>query len=299
MMTSETLIEPARVPFGPSHYEAPEARRLGEWLCKAGILDAERLGEIEAFGVANNVRFGAAAIALGLISAADLELALAAQFDDGIQPGSSIDEALIAYHDRGSPGADEVRSLRNTLALRWFKHPQGARTLAVMAPTVHEDGAVVAANLAIAFAQVGFRTLLIDGNMREPALHRLFQLEDRFGLAAYLAGRPEDAAFFQVGAIPNLTVIPVGGIPPNPQELLLRGLLHDLLQRASQQWEVILVNTPPADLGSDYLLIGAETVGGLIVTESGQTRARDAAAMVRQCQEFGIRLVGATTVQRS
>jgi chain length determinant protein tyrosine kinase EpsG len=292
------MLETTRVPFGPSHYEAPEAQRLGEWLCNDGVIDLSRVDEINAYGAANNIRFGEAALQLGHITRDDLERALAAQFDDTSLPGTGIDEALIVYHDRASAGADEVRSLRNTLALRWFKHPQGARTLAVMCPTGHEDGAVVAGNLAIAFAQVGFRTLLIDGNMREPKLHQLFRIEDRSGLAAYLAGRPEEAAFFQIDSIPNLTVIPVGGIPPNPQELLLRGLLHDLLRRAEQQWEVILVSTPPADLASDYLLIGAETMGGLIVAESGQTRARDAAAMVRQCQEFGIRLVGAATVQR-
>lgn len=298
MMTVHTHLDTPRTGIGPSHYAAPEGHRLGEWLCEAGLIDPHRSEEIDAFGKAHNLRFGEAAVQLGHITHDDLERALAAQFDDAHVSGSSIDAALIAYHERGSAGADQIRSLRNTLALRWFKHPEGARTLSVLCPTEHEEGAVVAANLAIAFAQVGFRTLLVDGDMRAPSLHQLFRLDDRFGLAGYLAGRPENAAFFEIDAVPNLTVIPVGGIPPNPQELLLRGLLHDLLRRAEQQWEVILVVTPPASVAGDYLLIGAETVGGLVVTESGHTRTRDAAALVQQCREFGIRLVGATTVER-
>jgi chain length determinant protein tyrosine kinase EpsG len=287
---------PARSITGPQHYHAPNARRLGEWMSGAGLIDARKSDEIARYGSEHGLRFGAAAVALGHVSQADLDLVLAAQFDAS-RPAGSLNDPQIVFDENHVEAADAFRSLRNTLALRWFKHEQGARTLAVVCPDEYEGRAAFSANLAIAFAQVGFRTLLIDADLRDPTLHTLFRLDDHQGLAGYLAGRPETGAFYDIGAVPNLTVMPVGGTPPNPQELLLRGLFHELLRRAEAQFEVILVNTPAASTASDYLLVGAEAVGVLLVTVAGQTRTEQARDMVRQCREFGIRIVGSTMIE--
>jgi Mrp family chromosome partitioning ATPase len=70
--------------------------------------------------------------------------------------------------------------------------------------------------------------------------------------------------------------------------------LHDLITQADRQFEVVLVNAPPASVASDFMLIGAETGGALIVTVGGQTRVEHAASLVGQCRELGIRIVGST-----
>jgi capsular exopolysaccharide synthesis family protein len=208
------------------------------------------------------------------------------------------DDPLIVFREPQSLGAEQFRSLRNTLALRWFKHPEGARTLAVVSPTEFEGRGAVAANLAIAFAQAGFQTLLIDADMRTPSQHQLFNVDGISGLAGYLAGWGGDSPLYEMGNIANPAVIPVGSVPPNPQDLLVRGMLQDLLTEAKNRFEVILVNTPAASVASDYLLIGADTAGMLIVTVGGQTRASDAAKLIKDSKEFGIRIVGSIMVEQ-
>ena len=280
--------------FGPENYSAPDSSRLGELLHEAGLISSGQAEDIARHSEAHKLRFGEAAVALGYVTQQDLDNALATQFDAAAPNRTEIDEQLICFSAPASQGAEDFRSLRNALALRWFMHPEGARTLAVVSAARGEGRSVVAANLAIAFAQVGFRTLLVDADMRAPSQHRLFNLDDRFGLAGYLAGRPEEAAFYDIACVPKLTVIPVGGTPPNPQELLLRGLLHKLLQRAQKEFEVIIIDTPAADTSTDYQLVAAEAVGALVVTSRDKTHVDQAKDLVKQCKAFGIRLVGST-----
>ena len=281
----------------PQFYEAPDVRRVGEWMRDQGLIDATISDEIASYSTMNNMRFGEAAVSLGHVQQADLDRALAAQFD-ALPSGAVANDPRMVFEHDDQQGAKAFCSLRNILALRWFKHEQGARTLTIVAPREFEGQAAVCANLAIAFAQVGFRTLLIDADMRNPVLHSLFMLDDRVGLSGYLAGRSEEAALYKISSVPNLKVIPAGGTPPNPQELLLRGRLHELLRHDEQEFEVILINAPAASVATDYLLIGAESGGILIAAAEGETRVSETSELVRQCRAFGIRLVGSTLVAK-
>ena len=203
------------------------------------------------------------------------------------------DGPSVVLCDPHARGAEQFRALRNTLALRWFKHPEGARTLAVVSPTEHEGQGAIAANLGIAFAQVGYQTLLIDADMGASSPHRSFNVGGNLGLAGYLAGAGGDVPLYGLDSIPNLAVIPLGDVPINPQDLLVGGIFQNLLNDARQRFEVILINTQPMSVAVDYLLIGADAEGVLIVTVNGQTRARDAEKLANDCREFGIRIVGA------
>jgi len=290
-----TINEPAmhaRPASGPRFYEAPSAHPMGEWLALAGLIDPTLIDAIERHAQANDLHFGEAALQLGKITQADLDRALCAQFDAPPPDFHCGDDTQIVFHQQHSVAAEQFRNLRNSLALRWFKHPKGARSLMVTGPTDHPAHAAVSANLAIAFAQAGFRTLLIDADMRTPSLHTVFKLDDCPGLSSILAGRTEEASFQQIASVPCLTVIPAGIIPPNPQELLLRGRLDDLMLQVEARFEVILVNAPPAPVADDFLLIGASTVGSMIVTVRGQTRVAQAESMITRCREYGIRIAG-------
>ncbi|MFS0735490.1 polysaccharide biosynthesis tyrosine autokinase [Sphingomonas sp. 1P06PA] len=272
-------------------YSPPHTGRIGEVLRRAKLIDDRQATEIARHAETYGVRFGEAAIALGIIDDETLERALATQFDMGV-PELGVNGEPIAFTNPTSPAAEDYRSIRNALALRWFKHPQGAQTLAVVSPQRGDGRSVMAANLAVCFAQVGFRTLLVDADMRHPSLHKLFNLDDRVGLSTYLSGRVDGNAFQEVPGIPSLAVMPVGGIPPNPQELLLRQMLPRLVDQARRQYEMVIFDTPAAESGSDYQIIGAQAVGALIVTHRERTRTRAAKKVVASCRDFGIRLVG-------
>jgi receptor protein-tyrosine kinase len=277
---------------GPRFYEAPSPHPLGEWLATAGIIATTAIEPIDRYANANNLWFGEAAVQLGKITQSDLDQALCAQFDAPPPDFQCGDGSAIVFQRSNCAAAEQFRNLRNALATRWFKHRKGARSMMVTGPTDHGGHAAIPANLAIAFAQAGFRTLLIDADLRRPSLHTIFDLKGYCGLSDILAGRPDEAAFHQLGSVPCLSVIPAGITPPNPQELLLRGRLDDLLLQAEARFEVILVNAPSAAVSDDYLLIGASAVGAMIVTVRGQTSVAQASNMVKCCREVGIRIAG-------
>jgi chain length determinant protein tyrosine kinase EpsG len=264
--------------------------RLGDVLRRANVITQEQADRTAEHAQANGIRFGEAAVALGFIDEATLEQALATQLD--LRIPDDMEGEPIAFTQPHSQAAEDYRSIRNALALRWFKHPHGAQTLAVVSPQRGDGRSLMAANLAVCFAQVGFRTLLVDADMRNPMQHRLFKLDDSHGLATFLAGSADERAFRTIPGLPTFSVMPAGGIPPNPQELLLRQNLRRLVEQARERFEMILFDTPAASVGSDYQIIGAETVGALVVTHREQTRTRDAKRLVEACRGFGMRIVG-------
>ena len=122
---------------------------------------------------------------------------------------------------------EHLRSLRTQLSLRWFENQQAA--LAIVSPGSGEGRSWIAANLAVLFAQTGKRTLLIDADLRRPRQHALFGIPERNGLSSILAGRAGLDGLTEIPGVPDLTVLPAGVVPPNPQELLARPLFQRLI----------------------------------------------------------------------
>ncbi len=271
--------------------------RIGDALQRLGLITAAQADEIAAHGRSNGLRFGESAIALGMLSRDDLYRVLAEQFS-ATSPTlrGTVPPALFVASNPQSEAAEDFRTLRNTLALRWFKHPEGSKALAVISPNREDGRSTVAANLAVAFAQVGLRTLLIDADMRNPSQHTIFQLDDRYGLSGFLAGRPPGPNSLQIPGLEALTVMPVGGVPPNPQELLLRPTFDDLFRTAFERYEVVILDTPAAEAGSEYQLVAAKASGALVVSRRERTRVQSAQRLVRACSEFGTRMVGSIMV---
>jgi chain length determinant protein tyrosine kinase EpsG len=275
----------------------PDRRPIGAMLVRAGLITPQQADEIADYSDLHHLRFGEAAVKLGMISADALEDVLTVQF---AMPGRGgrqmMDKDIAVVHRPRSQKAEQFRSLRNTLAMKWFRQEGGARTLAVVSADTADGRSVVTANLAICFAQVGMRTLLIDADMRNPRQHSLFGLENRLGLSGYLSGRVDQVAYYQVKGFNTLTVIPVGGLPPNPQELLLRHALEDLFRSAAGNFDIVLIDTPAASIGNDYQIIAAAAKGALFVTRERQTRISAATRVINDLEDLGVTVVGATMI---
>lgn len=267
--------------------------RIGEMLVQTGLIDREQAGDIARYSVQYGVKFGEAAIALGLIDRAALDNVLASNLvGEVVAQPARVSTDLMSFHQPESAAAEDIRALRNALTLRWFQHPDGGRALSVISAERREGRSLMAANLAIAFAQVGVRTLLIDADMRHPIQHRLFGLDNRAGLSGYLNAGQLTAAHYFLPELETLSVIPVGALPPSPQELLLRPSLASFLETASLNFEVILVDTPSARSGSDYQIVAKVTRGAVMIGQAGTTRTRDAARMINTCEDIGVKVVG-------
>jgi protein-tyrosine kinase len=268
-----------------------ESGEIGRVLEQARLITHEQSEQIFAFASSHGRPFGDAAVEMGIIDRETLDRAVAEQIGD---PAEGWSGEPVAFTQPGSPQAEDYRSIRNALALRWFKHPKGERTLAVVSADRGEGRSLMAANLAAGFAQVGFNTLLIDGDMRNPRQHAIFSITpDAPGLSALLSGhRSAQGLVHVLPALPTLSILPVGGVPSNPQELLLRETLAHFIDHVRGRYDMIIVDTPAAAVGSDYQIIGSATRGALLVTHASATRTLRAKRVVEQCHSFGIPVVG-------
>lgn len=269
------------------------SRPMGEILIEAGRLspvDAER---IMAFQRENGVRFGEAGRALGLLNDDDVRFALSAQFGYSyITSESNLSRELVAAYQPSSPAVEQLRMLRSQLMLRWFDNGTDRKGLAVVSAGSGEGRSYIAANLAIVFSQLGERTLLIDADMRSPGQHKLFNLGKRAGLSDMLVGRSGAEAVVGIAALPNLSVLPAGAIPPNPQELLGRQSFSKLLQAPGEDFDVIIIDTPPASACADAHTVAVRAGAALIVARQDKTSMPQLAKFTHGLREFGVTLVG-------
>ena len=197
---------------------------------------------------------------------------------------------LYAAREPAGERAEALRWLRSQLILRWFGD---CCTLAVVGAHTDDGAEVVAANLAIAMAQLGEQTLLIDANLRQPRQHELFGLEPAFGLTDLLRNRDvHDRALLPVPAVPSLHVLCAGAVPPNPQELLSRTSLIYLLKTLPERFRAILIATPPALGFADVQVIAARARGCLLVTRRHRTRVRDVELLKSRLEPGGAVLLG-------
>jgi len=269
-------------------------RRIGSILAeqgKLGVTDIERIMELQQL---EGLRFGEAALRLGLISEADLRWAIAKQYDlPHLLPGNeSISRELVVAHEPFHPRAEELRALRTQLLIRWSNAEVRQRVLAIVSPGSGEGRSYVAANLAVVFSQLGERTLLIDADLRAPRQHRLFNIPDRIGLSAVLSGRADRGAVVPVPEFGTLSVLPAGAPPPNPQELLSRHALTVLLNELGTEFDVILLDTPPAKLYADAQNVAFRAGSVMLLARKNHTRVADTTSVVRELGDTGVRIVG-------
>ncbi|HET7766800.1 MAG TPA: chain length determinant protein tyrosine kinase EpsG [Burkholderiales bacterium] len=269
-------------------------RRIGSILAEEGKLGTEGIEQIMELQQSNGLRFGEAALRLGLITEDDLRCAVAKQYDlPHLVPGNeSVSRELVVAYDPFHPRAEELRALRTQLLMRWAKAEIEHRMLAIASPGRGEGRSYVAANLAVVFSQLGERTLLIDADLRAPRQHRIFNVPDRLGLTAVLSGRADRGAAVPVREFGRLWLLPAGVPPPNPQELLSRPALGRFLQEMRDEFDVILFDTPPAKSYADALNVAFRAGAALMLARKDHTRLSDTTGMVREMGDSGVRVVG-------
>ncbi len=147
-------------------------------------------------------------------------------------------------------------------------------------------------NLAITFAQTGARILVIDADMRKPALHRYMKTQSKPGLSEVLAGMSDDKPCIYKTDIENLFILPSGTIPPNPTELLISKNMEKLLEDCSPLFDYIFIDTPPLGLVTDAAIVGAKTLGVINVVNCERSRSEDVESIRTTIEQAGINLIG-------
>ncbi len=274
----------------------PRANRtIGAILIDAGLLTLESAEQVLHMQRQNNLRFGEAAIRLGLLTEADIQYALARQFDYAylrISDRKTVSEEVVAAYKPFSPESEQVRAIRSQLMLRWFDRHEQRQTLAVVGPGRHEGRSYLVANLAVAFAQLGERTLLIDADLRYPRQHELFKLDNKIGLSTLLAQRSREEAIVRITDLVGLSVLPAGPVPPNPSELIYRSEFDALLTHVRASYDVVLIDTPALSDGDEAALIALRAGAALVVARTVHTRLARFTDMVQGLNDAGVALVG-------
>jgi protein-tyrosine kinase len=270
-------------------------RTIGAILIEEGRLTAREADKVAAAQEKEHLRFGEAALRLGLITEDDLRSAVAKQYDlPHLLPSNSstISSELIAAYEPFHPRAEEMRALRTQLLIRWFNPGGRRRVLAVVSPGAGEGRSYVAANLAVVFSQIGERTLLIDADLRSPRQHTIFNVSDRIGLTAVLSGRADRNAIVPAPGFVGLSILPAGAVPPNPQELLSRMSFDTLLKEMQNRYDVIVVDTPPASAYADAQNIVFRAGSAIVIARQNHTRVDDTNRVMRDMADTGARVVG-------
>lgn len=230
-----------------------------------------------------------------IASMPDVAADLGSAARESIRPPAArgvVASQLVAAAEPLHPRTEQLRALRTQLLIRWSNLGTAPRALAVVSPNSGEGRSYLAANLAVLFAQLGRRTLLIDADLRAPRQFEFFGIPNRPGLLAVLAGRAGREAAISLPAFGPLSVVPAGPYAPHPQELLLRPTLGAFLKHMENDFDSILIDTPPARQNADAQGLAFSAGSALVIARAGHTRVDDTASVVRQLTDAGVLVLG-------
>ena len=175
-----------------------------------------------------------------------------------LRPGKD----LTLAHDSYSERSEAIRTLRTELLMR-TNGRRGAGMFALLSPCAGEGRSQLAAELAIAFAQLGSRTLLVDADLRKPRQHQLFGADNMIGLAQCLVdGTPP--RLYGIEGMPQMALLTSGALPTNPLELLSGTRFERIVGEWRRSYEFVVIDTPPVSQFSDGLAV-ASVAGHIVV----------------------------------
>jgi protein-tyrosine kinase len=269
-------------------------RSIGDILSDLRSLGADKVEKILHHQRQAGVRFGEAAVALGFVSKDDVLYALSQQFHYPYAPeeSRSHNPELVTLNEPFGARAEYFRAMRTQLTMRAFVEGEPRRAVAIISPDTRDGKTYCAANLAVTLAQLGGRTLLVDGDMRGPRLHQVFGVPNKVGLSGILSGRSDRQVIQQVAGVPSLFVLPVGITPPNPLELAERPAFGLLMRELAVKFDHVLVDTPAAIYGSDASVIAARCGSAMIIARKNKAKVALLQDLVASFSGSPVKLVG-------
>lgn len=271
-------------------HETPASERLiGAILRAMAGLSNDDVDQILDHAQKRGVRFGDAAVALRLVTQDQVLQALAEQFGYpyATEERRRLRPELVGLNQPFSLQAEAFRQIRSQLMRTVFVDGQQRPALAVVSPASGEGKTYFSANLAVALAQLGGRTLIVDADLRGPRQHEVFNVENSTGLSSVLAGHVDARVIQQVPGTPSLFIMPVGITPPNPLELIERPAFSLLIGELTSRFDHVIVDTPAAEYGADAQVVAARCGAALVVARKNKSR-------VAALQQLVVALSGTT-----
>lgn len=180
------------------------------------------------------------------------------------------DRAMYTFANPRSPASEAVRAIRTVIEFN--PSVKSLKRLMVTSSVPSEGKTNTIVSLAVSFASLGRRVLLIDADMRRPRMHHIFEVPKDFGLSSVLKGSSLDAATLPTG-IPGLDILPAGPRTEGPNELLASQAMADLLNELDRRYDLVMIDTPPSGMLSDAAIL-SKLVDGVIFVVREQTVSR-------------------------
>ena len=239
--------------------------------------------------------FVEAAIAIRAVRREDLLTALSKYYSYPIiysdADSARFSRELVVGHEPFSAAAEAIRSIRSSLVSSAITG--GTRSFVIVGPRTGSGSSFVAGNLALAFAQMSATTLLVDANLRDPRIAEMFGLDrNREGLSEALRRRTIDPAPIAHDIIPGLSVITSGAAPPNPQELLCSEEFLNLTTKLSQDFGIVIYDTPSAMDYADAHIVVARVGSAIIVAQRHKTTFNDISTVTGKIRASQCNVVG-------
>lgn len=167
----------------------------------------------------------------------------------------------------------------------------GCKSIAITSAYPGEGKTTTATNMAISFAQMGKKTLLIDGDMRKPQIHHVFTLDNQVGLSNVLGGfATVEETIHPLES--GLRVITSGHIPPNPVELLGSKRMKELLEDLGQHYDYIFIDTPPTNLVTDAIVLSQIASGTIVIAKQGYSKKHELEEAISKLKFAQAKLLG-------
>ena len=206
--------------------------------------------------------------------------------------GDNLRRHLVTREDPKSPVSESYRMIRTNLL--YSKSDKPIKSILVSSPGPGEGKSTIVTNLAITFANLGKKTVLVDGDLRRPVVHRIFDIDRDPGLSHYLsANEDEIASLINKTEIKNLSVIPAGITPPNPSELLGSKRMTDLIIKLKQDFDMVLIDSPPITAVTDATMVSHEVDSLVLVVKAGSTYKESLMRALSSLKGLDINLAGA------
>ena len=200
-------------------------------------------------------------------------------------------KGLNASQDEAAQVVEAFRSIRMSLAHSF--DPSGPIVMTVSSPSPGDGKSLIASNLALSFAEAGYKTVLVDGDIRRGTLHHTFGVDRRPGLVDHLAGDAPLTAITRPGSHAMLTLVPCGSRRHLGPELLGSARMRDLMVHLKHSHQVVIVDTPPLGAGIDPFVLSTVTGHLALVLRAGETDRQFAEAKLQILDRLPVRLLGA------
>ena len=206
---------------------------------------------------------------------------------------SAFSEGLITVSDPAAAAAEAYRTLRTSLC--YGVHPP-PKTILVTSPGSAEGKSTVCANLGVVLAQAGRRTLILDCDFRRATLHKIFGLVNTLGLVDCIVATHRIQELYQepVSGL-NLKVLPAGALPPNPSEVLDSWHLSQLLVEVQEEFDYVLLDSPPLGLVTDPAILATQADGVLLILDAQKTSKKAVRQATRRLRDVGANIIGTVT----